>query len=231
MGTDPGTVSAMDERNAHDSQEGCRRATKFPATSLLVRRIRDGDRRALETLLQQEVPWIRKIVHRRLGGVVRAMHDTDDVVHDLVVRILTRGPVLQVESRSHFQNLMACMVRNSLCSKAKPNRAQPAPGGADRVALDLDRGVATTTIAPPDAASKAEECAWLWLAVEFLDDLDQDVVRLRAVDGLTFGDIGERLGMQENAVNRRYSRALKKLGRVIRELRAGRLGRLLRERE
>lgn len=171
------------------------------------------------------------MVHNRLGGVVRRLNDTGDIVNDLVVRVLTKGPTLVIESRSHFQHLLARMVMNHLRSNSRPSRAGLAPGFADRVALDLDRGLADVTQAPSEAADQAEQIAWLWLAIEFLSPEHQDVVRLRALEELEYPEIGARLGVPTDTARRRYDRALPKLRRIIHDLRAGRLGELLRDAE
>lgn len=218
---------AEDDRRA----EGTEGAVNDSPTSIWLRRARSGDESALNQLLDRELPWVREMVHKRLGGVVRRLNDTGDVVNALVVRVLTKGPTLVIEGRSHFQHLLARMVMNHLRTSARPSRAGHAPGFADRVALDLDRGLADTSQAPSDAAATAEDIAWLWLAIEFLPQDDQDVVRLRALEELDYAQIGERLGLPPDTARRRYDRALPKLRRIIRELRAGKLGDLLRDAE
>jgi DNA-directed RNA polymerase specialized sigma24 family protein len=52
---------------------------------------------------------------------------------------------------------------------------------------------------------------------------------LRQWDGLSFGDVGERLGIAEDAARMRFQRALGRLARLVQRLRAGELQKVLAE--
>ena len=85
-------------------------------TSLLLSRCRAGDREALRTLVVQDLEWIRSYVHRHLEGVVRDHADTDDVVQEVMVRVLESGPNFVVESREVCRRLVGRIVANTLHS-------------------------------------------------------------------------------------------------------------------
>lgn len=196
-------------------------------TTLLLRGVRRGERASLEHLLERELPWVRDVAHRRLGSR-RSLDDTGDIVQEVALRALTRGPGLELASRSHLQALLAKMVVNHIRSRAKASRCRPLPAAGGEVILDVDAGRASSTLTPPEAAARAEDVAWCWLAIEFLPEIDQDIVQLRLVEDLTFPAIGANLGMTEDATRRRFDRSLPKLRAILRDLRAGKLGELLR---
>lgn len=196
-------------------------------TLILLRRARQGDRQARGDLFRREMPWVRRLVHARLHGVVRLMHETGDIVGNLAVQVLERAPHFEVAGRKPFQQLLALMTLNQLRSQAKAICARPLPAGAAPVVLDLDQRCAASTISPPEAAAHAEECEWLRLAVELLRPDDQDVVRLRLFDGREFPAIGEVLGTTPDQARMRYNRAFERLGKMVMRIKAGELPAML----
>ncbi len=74
---------------------------------------------------------------------------------------------------------------------------------------------------PPARADRAEQQAWLNLALELLDADDRDVIRGRDWDELPFAALGERLGIGEEAARKRYTRALPRLAHKLEALRGG----------
>lgn len=196
-------------------------------TLILLRRARQGDKQARGDLFRRELPWIRKLVHARLHGAVRLMHETGDIVGNLALQVLQRAPHFEVASRVLFQQILALMTINHLKSQAKALCSRALPAGATLVVLDLDHGVAATTVSPPDAAARAEECAWCGLAVEFLTLRDQDVIHLRLFEDLEFPAIGTALGMTPDQARMRYHRARTSLMATVERLKARELPALL----
>jgi RNA polymerase sigma-70 factor (ECF subfamily) len=69
-----------------------------------------------------------------------------------------------------------------------------------------------------DGIPGAHATAELSLVMKALDSLepqDRDVIVMRHIDGLTPGEIAERLGITENAVSVRVHRAVKKLKEIF----------------
>lgn len=191
-------------------------------TLVLLRRARQGDRIARGDLFRRELPWIEGLVRRRLHGVNRLVQDTGDVIGELAVRVLERSPHFEVDGRSRFQALLACMTVNQLLTRAR-RETRRLPAGVERVVLDLDTGAVSHDIAQPEAAAQAEECAWSMLAVEFLQPIDQDVVHLRLWEDLEFKAIGAELGLKPDAARMRYNRAMEELRALVEECKAGKL--------
>ena len=59
----------------------------------LLRRWHEGDEAALSRLLERELPWIRQLVHRRLGPLLRRSGETQDFVQEAMVEVLRYGGV------------------------------------------------------------------------------------------------------------------------------------------
>lgn len=209
--------------------------TERTPTIVLLERWRDGDDKALHQLLEEELPWIRGHVNKRLGPLLRQLGDAEDYVQEAMVRVLKSGPQFRVSDRRHFRALLAVLIENTLREEHRfhrrerrnPDRRKPLP--RDSV-LDLDpprRGVTRPSV----VAHREEEAAWMELAMALLPATDSEVVRLREWGELPFSEIGEAMGMKENTARARFHRALSKLAHNFVQLRAGGLGSVLAARD
>ena len=106
-------------------------------------------------------------------------------------------------------------------------RERPIP--ADSV-LHLD-GPARPVTRPSQKIDREERKAWVRLALELLGATDRDIIQLRQWEKVSFGEIGERLGINEDAARMRHGRALKKLAEKVMSLRGGAVQRCLEEDE
>jgi RNA polymerase sigma-70 factor (ECF subfamily) len=201
-------------------------------TVALLRRWHDGDGQALEALLERDLPWIEEHVRRRLGPLLRRDNETQDIVQDTLVEVLRYGPRFLLQNHGHFRALLAKIVENELrmehermtAKKRDVRRVRPLPSALSAISLDPALGVPTR---PEVAAERSEMQSWMRLALEFLGPDDRQVILLKEWDGLTFAEIGKRLGVAEDAARMRFNRALPKLAKKVEALQGGEIGSLL----
>jgi RNA polymerase sigma-70 factor (ECF subfamily) len=192
------------------------------ATLLLLQRWHAGDDQALADLVRQELPWVRTLVERRVGELLRQRADVDDFVQQAMLEVLRYGPRFVVESVPKFRSLMARIVenvirdRNEYFRARRRDLARERPLPADTV-LHLDPPQDSVT-RPSQAAARAEGKALVRVALELLDPADREVLLLRQWEELSFAAIGARLGIGEDAARMRFARAVGKLGGVLRGL-------------
>lgn len=202
-------------------------------TAELLRRWHAGDQAALAELLAADGAWITAHVQRRLGPLLRARVDTQDIVQQTLVEVLRTGPRFLVDDREHLRALLVRLVENVLRHQARHDRQQKRdvrreqplqPTGGSGTVLQLS---ATGQPGPGTAAAAGESRDWVRLALELLDPDDRDVIVWREFDGLSFADIAARLGLGEAHARVRFQRALPKLGRKLQQLQQGQLDRAL----
>jgi RNA polymerase sigma-70 factor (ECF subfamily) len=87
------------------------------------------------------------------------------------------------------------------------------PAIADELATRID-----SELLPANVAEKKELLDQVALAVTALPAADQELVVLHYVQGRPFGEIGERLGMSERAIEGRLYRARQKLKELLAHL-------------
>lgn len=200
-----------------------------PETLVLLRRWHSGDGEAIEQLMARHLPWIRQQVRSRMGDVLGARADADDVVQQAMVDVLRHGPRFTVDDVEHYRALLLRIVENTIRkqvrdawrAKRDARRERDLPGSQSVVQLQAD------VTQPSAAADRNEQRAWVRLALELLAAEDREIVLLRQWDGLEFADIGERLGVAPDAARMRFQRAVGRLAQTLKRLRSGELGRLL----
>jgi len=192
-------------------------------TITLLRRWNKGDRAALIELVERNLAWVHDHVRRRIGPNLRGHAESIDFVQEAMIDFMEYGPRFEVSDDEQFRALMVKIVENNLRDENKRLHRQRRDvarerGRASDTVLNLDppqQSVQTPSL----VVDRQEKHEWIRLALEFLDPLDREVLRLREWEGMTFEAIGERLDMTENGARMRYRRALPKLARQVKQLR------------
>ncbi len=204
-----------------------------PTVDALLRRSHGGDRDAIDALALRVLPFVRERVHARLGEKLRAKAETGDYVQEALVRVLEYGPRFLVADETRLRALLARIVENVIRDghdRLVARRRDPArekPLARDSI-LALDPPLEAPT-RPSVAAARGEEDAWIPLAMGLLEAADREVLYAREWDGRAFADVGAALGVTEDAARMRHGRAIARLAKIVRLLRAGRMDEVLRE--
>ncbi|MBK8098411.1 MAG: sigma-70 family RNA polymerase sigma factor [Planctomycetes bacterium] len=184
-----------------------------------------GDVAALQRLVTAHLPWIEAQVRARLSAAARRDGETVDFVQEALVEVLRDGPRFLIDSTAGFRALLLRIVENNLRDRARARQRQCRDVRRERElpcdsVLMLDAPARSVT-GPPAQAERQERAAWLRLALELLEPEDREVIRLREWEGQTFGEIGAAVGLGEEAVRKRYARALPRLAQKLELLRRG----------
>jgi RNA polymerase sigma factor (sigma-70 family) len=89
-------------------------AAPLDSTSALIQRVREGDRDALERLIQRHMAPLRRYVRGRLPAWARDLADTDDLVQDTLMRTFSRLDSFQVRGAGALQAYLRQAVMNRL---------------------------------------------------------------------------------------------------------------------
>jgi RNA polymerase sigma-70 factor (ECF subfamily) len=204
-------------------------------TAELLLRWARGDQQAMAELVAQDAPWIERQVRGQLGNHLRQRADTQDIVQETLLTVLRTGPRFVCSDRAHLRALLARMVLNTIRAEADQQTAgkrdvrrevRPGPASGSNSVLHID-GMPGAVTDPGAAAAKAETRDWMRLALELLEPDDRNAILWREYEGVSFAELGQRLGMTEDAARMRFARALPRLARKLKALREGQLGSLL----
>ena len=186
----------------------------------LLERVRDGDRRALDTLLAQHRPAIRRLASARLDPNLLPRLDESDVVQETQLELarriddfLRRNPMpfyLWVR-KTTYENL-ARVRRTHLqagCRSVAREVALP-----DRSSLLIARNLLAADSPLREVAEK-ELARFVREALGRMDEIDREVLQLRALDGLSNQEVAQVLDLHADAVSKRFGRALVRLRQCL----------------
>jgi len=201
-------------------------------TVVLLQRWHGGDGDALNEILDRDLPWIRSKVRQRLGAPLRSKAESLDFVQDAMLEMLRYGPRFELANKAHFRCLMARIIENVLRGKHDWFHAQRRQLARERplgtgtiVCLDPQKSMATPSL----IVDRNEREARVRLAVELLDAEDREVLVLRQWQGLSFKEVAEQLGTNEDAARMRFNRTLPKVARIMRQLESGEIDELVED--
>jgi RNA polymerase sigma factor (TIGR02999 family) len=176
-------------------------AASFTLTDL-IRRARDGDGAAFESVFKLTYDDLRALASVRLRGNARnGMLDTTSLVHESYLRFVESGG-LRVEDRAHFLRYAGCVMRSVIVDFVRERAAQRRGGEFAHVTLDTD--IAESVHAAEHEILSVHE------ALEELQQHDERmarIVELRYFGDLSEAEICEALGLSPRTVRRDWQKA------------------------
>lgn len=172
-------------------QTGPMRASSFDAT--MVQRAVVGDHDALGAIFREGRP--RLIAYYRFHGLPSAA--AEDVASDAMERVLRN--VSSLRKPASFDAWFWRIARSQRVAwyrKGNSPSELPAPEPEG----------------PAEQVERNEEYRHIRLALERISERDRDLLWLREVEGLTYGEIGGRLGAAVGSVRVACHRARQRLG-------------------
>ena len=184
-------------------------------TQYLVALAKGGDQSALNRLCCVYSERVRRIIRFRLNQKLRSKLDSVDVVQDVLVQAMGGLKDFTYRSEGDFLRWLSRIAQNKLRDifdefhadkrdirreiPLKEERRSTAPGGAIGP-------IGTTT--PSVIMCKREALDRLETALDQLKPEYKEVVVLKRIEGLSYAEIGERLGKSPEAVGMLLSRAM-----------------------
>ena len=188
-----------------------------PSDDQLVSAVRRGDERAFEALYARYQRRIAGYVY----GMVKDYGRAEDITQEVFVSALRR--MRQTERPIAFKPWIYEIAKNA-CIDAyrRARRAEEVSLDADERLSPSDYGRLVATGPGPDAAvDTQQDLDHLCGAFGGLSDTHHEILVMRELEGLSYKDIGERMGMSRPAVESTLFRARKRLGEEYDELASG----------
>jgi len=189
----------------------------------LAERAAQGDRAALDQLLELYLPQLRAFVRLRAGAVVRARESSSDIVQSVCREVIQHADRFQFPSEPAFKQwLYTTALRKIvnrkdfyLAQKRDAQRERPMTTGtgsnADRQLFDCYRSFSS----PSRQLMIREEIERVERAFEELPEEYREVITLAHVVGLSRAEIAEQMGKSEGAVRVLLHRALARVSALL----------------
>ena len=191
-------------------------------TLTLLAEIREGDRQALNVLIDRHRAAVRRLVNMRMDRAIAQRVDASDIVQDVMFEASRRleqyiqNPAMpfHVWLRQLAKDRIIDMHRrHRVARKRSVDREQPVVsiGDDDASAADLAQLLYDAELTPAAASVRREIEQRFVEAVNLLDDADREIIMMRHFEHLTSADAAQALKLTSAAVGMRYLRAMRKL--------------------
>jgi RNA polymerase sigma factor (sigma-70 family) len=183
----------------------------------LVAAVRRGDERAFEALYQR----YQRRIHAYVVGMVKDHQRAEDVTQEVFVSALRR--MRATERPIAFKPWIYEIAKNACIDQfRRSKRAEEVSFDADDGLAPSDYGRLVSTEPVPDAALVAkQQLDHLCGAFGGLSDAHHQILVMRELEGLSYREIGEKMGMTRPAVESTLFRARRRLGEEYDELASG----------
>jgi len=183
----------------------------------LVAAVRRGDDRAFEALYAR----YHRRIHAYVMGMVKDHGRAEDVTQEVFVSALRR--MRETERPIAFKPWIYEIAKNACIDQFRRSRR------TEEVSLQADDGLAPSDYgrlvgsdpAPEEAVAAKQELDNLCGAFGGLSDTHHEILLLRELEGLSYREIGERMGMSRPAVESTLFRARRRLTEEYDELVSG----------
>ena len=175
-----------------------------PTIELLVK-ARDGNREAVEALLQRCLPQLKRWAHGRLPPAARGSLDTGDLVQETVLHVLRRLDSFEPRHVGAMQAYLRQSVINRIRDEVRKIGRHPAPS-------ELPEDLAADLTSPLEAVVEAEAYDRYRAALSQLTPRDREMIVARIEVQWSLAEIAQRFGIRTaDAARMAVSRALRRL--------------------
>lgn len=197
----------MGTQNSHD---GHKPGQDLESTTKLIVRIRQGDNRARDELMERYLGTLRRWAHGRLPLRARGLADTDDLVQSTLIRALNRLGSFEPRQEGAFLAYLRKVLLNQIRDEIR--RAGRQPGGET-----LSDDLAGRGPSPVEDAIGREMLSTYESALSRLPERDQQAVFLRVELGMEYQAVADALGIASaNAARMCVARAIARLAEGMR---------------
>jgi len=193
-------------------------------TQQLVILAKDGDESALERLYRVYGERVRWMVRFRMGKLLRSRLESMDLVQDVFVNAFGALGDFTYKNEGDFVRWLSKITQNALADNLdklhaakrdirKEHRFGSRNLATDNVRREVQAGLDSMT--PSVIMSKREDLAKLEKAIDELKSEYRDIILLSKIEGLSYKEIGKRLGKSPDAVRMLMPSAMAELTTVF----------------
>lgn len=192
---------------------------------LLLQQARGGDEAARGQLLMSFGNYLTLLARVQIGPRLQGKVDEGDIVQETFLDAHRQF----AQFRGNSEAEVAAWLRTILAGKLGQVMRRYVHSKGRDVAVErelaarleessqaLDGGLAASISSPSQRAQRRERSVLLADALAKLSEEHREVIILHHLQGLTFGDVAQRLGKTENSVQKTWIRALANLRQKLR---------------
>jgi RNA polymerase sigma-70 factor (ECF subfamily) len=196
-------------------------STMSATAESLLQQVATGNRGALNRLLDDYRPVLRRMVELRLDGRMRSRVDPSDVIqeaqmeasrriHDFIAR--RPMPFHIWLQKTAYESLLRLRRRHVEADCRAADRETPLPEGSS---VALAKQLFASGPSPSQQVRDEETSLRIRQAIAQLAEDDREILLLRNFDELSNVEAAQVLGIDPAAASKRYGRSLLRLRRIL----------------
>jgi RNA polymerase sigma-70 factor (ECF subfamily) len=177
----------------------------------LLTQARQGDTRALGDLIGRYRPYLLKIAYDEGDTNIQAKEGESDIVQDAYVRAIRAFKQFKGQTQQDLRAWLRGILLHQIHDTRERYKSDMRDIAAE-VPLEQSVGTLPASESTPSAhLIHDEERAQIEAALLTLSELDRAVIVMRQKDGLSFAQIARHLHQNEDAIRKRWARAIETL--------------------
>jgi len=179
--------------------------------SVLLHQAQAGCQESLNQLLSRVRDWMKRMAQRRLPEFLRDQDSVSDIVQESLVDVGRAFPRFQGTGAKQFYAWLRTIITHNAADYLKTRDRRP-----ETFSAALDHGAplpepSDEHPSPNAELTRRETLARLLAKLHNLKPRDQQILRMRIHQGLTFQKMAESLNMTTDGARRAFVAALSKL--------------------
>lgn len=191
-------------------------------TTLHVGRARSGDAESIGWLVERFSPLLLANATLRMGKVLREVHDPEDVVNDVWLRVLPKLPVLAPRD-GRYTPVFAKYASRALVNRINELLEKHIKGKPKKQRRSTSEGEPMDAVAHLPAETRGvvtrfldqEKHGLVGQAIDELEPADRELIVLRGVESRPYKELAVVLKADAKVLAVRFQRALEKLRRKL----------------
>lgn len=179
------------------------------AENSLVELAKSGDEQAFETLVKKYETFV-------CAACLAVLHDREDAFdasQEAFLKVWRSLPAFKGDSA--FSSWLYRIAKNTALDMLRAKKRKPAFSLTDDDDEVRDVPDTSDTVSPEKALLSGEKRTVLANALQKLNEEHRAVIRLRDIEGFSYGEIAEKLGIEEGTVKSRLFRARSALRDIL----------------
>lgn len=192
-------------------------------SQILLQAARAGDRAALGQLLEHYSSYLMVLARVQIGRRLQGKADPGDLVQETFLEANRQFPQFRGLTEAEFKawirrilaGQVALLLRRYLGTHRDMRLERELAVQIDQSSVMLEQGLVAAQSTPSQHVSRREQASLLADALAALKEDYREVIILRHLEGLGFGEVARRMGRTEDSVQKLWARALASLRRTM----------------
>ena len=189
--------------------------------SFRLQRAREGTQRDVSSLLEAYRNYLRFLGYDGVAGALRAKVDASDIAQEVLIRAQQRFGQFHGQTEAELLAWLGTILAREIVDYARRHGGAVQERAVTEILCDSSAslarlgGLAHTT--PSQHAARKEVAVVLADALATLTPDQQQAILLRTREGLSWDEVGQRMGRTADAVRQLWVRGLRALRPLLEE--------------